>query len=130
MYVENEKLKMELELKKTILKATVDELEEAKKQLYLYKLKDRELAHRIDPTIFAKRLESLGWQYIKDERRYSLILQKEKNTELYQATIPLSQTLSDYDWAMEYAAKDLARYLGQELKQVLVELVLASRKTD
>jgi hypothetical protein len=100
-------------------------------EIKLYKMPDDELGALIDPKVFAARLTSLGWLFIEEKRPYIVTMQITKNDayytdKLFQATIPFSTRLGDYCWAMVYAAKELAKFLELESKQVLVELVLAS----
>ena len=98
-----------------------------KEELALYKKSDRYLASKVDPSIFANRLITLKWREINSYSDDVLIFQLLNGEKLeYQTTIPIKLTLADFDLAVVKAASELARFLKQETKQVLVELTMAS----
>lgn len=101
-------------------------IDELATEIALFKTEPLKLANKIDPSVFANNLLKLHWHEYPSKRANVLILQAESGKYFYQANIPTSRHLSDYDLAMYQAAKELARFRSVGVKQVLVELVLAT----
>ena len=100
-------------------------------ELKLYKTPDYKLAELIDPATFANRLLSLGWVDTVFSTKQTLIIQFLKDGKLeYQCNIPVNNSLGDFVFTIRYAAKQLATFLKQDTKQVLVDLVLRTRSGE
>ncbi|VVB51992.1 Uncharacterised protein [uncultured archaeon] len=101
-------------------------LEDANNLVKLYQTPDKELAEKIDPATFANKMEALKWRCL-EATQYVIIYQFYEGDFLkHQVMIPVSPLFRDYVMLMVESSKALADYLKQDLKQVLVELVLAS----
>jgi bifunctional ADP-heptose synthase (sugar kinase/adenylyltransferase) len=106
-------------------KKMIDKISKLETELALYKQPNIALAPKVNPATLANRLVALGWKEIDSYRENVLIFQAEKDAVLYQANIPTSVLLSDYCFAMLRAVEELAKYLRQDVRQVLVDLILA-----
>ena len=113
-------------------KQQIAKLEE---ELKLYKTSDLELAKKIDHAYLANYLTSLKWVdrgdiHGKNVVTFQWIERTETTTTLlYQISIPFSPHFSDYDSSIVYAADQLAKFLKQERKQVLVNLILGFKSS-
>lgn len=95
-------------------------------ELELYRTRDWDLAGMIDPRVFANSLKEFGWVELADNGFNAIILQAHKNNDLYQVNIPKGKHLGDFNFTMIYSAKEVARFFEKELKQILVDLVIAT----
>jgi hypothetical protein len=96
------------------------------KELELFHTSDAKLADMIDPRVFADALKEFGWVELPDNGFNAIILQAHEKGKLFQVNIPKGKHLGDFVFTMIYSAKEVALYLNQDVKQVLVELALAT----
>ena len=105
---------------------------DAQKEIALYKTPDIDLAKKIDHAVLANLLNSLKWVDRGDIHGKNVVTFQWIETTattatlLYQISIPFSPYFSDYDSSIVSAAEELAKFLKQERKEVLVNLVLSS----
>lgn len=82
-----------------------------------------EMAGRIKHTEMAKYLKDLGWKEIESKRPNVKIFQQLVGDELYQANIPASRDLGDYNFAMYQAVEQIAKWSNKSTEHVLLELL-------
>lgn len=83
-----------------------------------------EMAGKISHVDIVKYLRDLNWNELRTKRNYIKVFQL-KNAEgtYYQATIPTSRELSDYNEAMYAAVENIAKSTNKSNEQVILELL-------
>jgi hypothetical protein len=113
-----------------------DKITKLEEELALYKTSDLELAKKVNHAYLANYLVSLKWEDRGDMfNRKVLTFQWFERTPLRttllgQIDIPFNLDFRDYDTSIIRAAHELSKFLNQEPKQVLVNLVLNSKCTS
>lgn len=72
-----------------------------------------ELAGKISPEVFVAYLEGTGWKLFPQKDPHIRVFQQEKDGRLFQATIPISHILGDYEEAMYRATESVAACEGK-----------------
>ena len=88
----------------------------------IYTINYQEMMRKINPYAFSKYLEDTGWEQFPWNRKNIRVYQKEQD-EFYQATIPMEDTLSDYDEAMLRACNEVAKCEQKPLEEILLYLL-------
>ena len=95
----------------------------------IYSVNLKKLTKKINPFSFAKYLKDTGWTQFQTKRTYIKVFQNTKlNGDFFQVTIPMEQSLSDYQEAMYTAIETVAFVEGQSAEQLL--LFLLNPNTD
>ncbi|MDO4804497.1 MAG: hypothetical protein Q4A32_06740 [Lachnospiraceae bacterium] len=88
----------------------------------VYNVNYNELAKGLNPIAFAKYLEDTGWSHFRTKRKDVRVFQKEKD-KFYQVTIPMEDTLSDYNEALYQACKTVAECEDRPLEGLFLYLL-------
>ena len=88
----------------------------------VYSVNYSELAKELNPIAFTKYLEDTGWIHFQTKRKDVRIFQKESD-RFYQVTIPMEDTLSDYNEALYQACQTVAECENRPLEQVFLYLL-------
>ena len=82
-----------------------------------------EMAGKISHVDIVKYLKDLGWKEIESKRQNVKIFQLVDGDNLYQANIPVSRELSDYNFAIYRAVEQIAKSSKKSTEHVLLELL-------
>ena len=82
-----------------------------------------EMAGKISHVDIVKYLKDLGWKEIESKRPNVKVFQLTDGDKLYQANIPTSRDLSDYNSAMYRALEQIALSSKKSAEHVLLELL-------
>lgn len=81
------------------------------------------MAGTVNHVEFAKYLHDLGWKSIKTTKNTFHVFQHERDNDFFQADIPTTRALSDYDRTIYRAIEEVARFSQKSTEQVLLELI-------
>ncbi len=82
-----------------------------------------EMAGKISHVDLVKYLRDLGWKEVESKRSNVKLYQLVKGDNLYQADIPTSRELGDYNSAMYRAVEQIAQSSKKSTEHVLLELL-------
>lgn len=82
-----------------------------------------QMAGKLSHVEMVKYMKDLGWTEVITKRQFVRVFQITKDDSLYQADIPTSRGLVDYDSAMYSAVENIARASNKSTEQVLLELL-------
>jgi hypothetical protein len=89
----------------------------------IYSVYYEELAGRIKHFDMIKYLNDLGWNQIQSKREKINIFQLKNSNGIFQADIPISRDLRDYQAAMYRNVLCIAEALHKTVEQVILELL-------
>lgn len=89
----------------------------------IYSVNFLELTEKISPLAFAKYLKDTGWTQYTTKRTYIKIFQIFKDNQFYQVTIPMDNSLIDYQEAMYSAVQTVAEVEGKSIEQLMLYLL-------
>lgn len=79
-------------------------------------------AGRINPLDFLQTLRGENWREIRVKNPAIKVFQYERDSDFFQANIPIDRGLVDFDSAMLRAVETLAEVRGANVEQTLIEL--------
>jgi hypothetical protein len=82
-----------------------------------------EIAGKISHVDIVKYLRDLGWTEVESKRPYVKVFQFRESGRLFQADIPTSRDLSDYNSAMYKAVEQIGMSSDKSTEHVLLELL-------
>ncbi|MCD7956610.1 MAG: hypothetical protein LUG93_12885 [Lachnospiraceae bacterium] len=89
----------------------------------IYSVNFLDLSDRINPLAFIKYLKATGWRQFQTKRTDIRVYQIERESDFFQAVVPLDKNLRDYKTAMYHAVKTVADAEQRPIEQMMLYLL-------